>query len=155
MGVDMLKSYIPACTVTHSSLSVSVNFDGHLVSSDTADLRLIGQNIVDISGIQQLGELRSVDLSANMISNLYPLIFADCRRTITSLNLSYNGLSDLTPLSMLTCIESLDLSYNRISSLQPLMTLTTLRSLRLSGNPLSMQDINTLCFALPDCEVIF
>jgi Leucine-rich repeat (LRR) protein len=56
---------------------------------------------------------------------------------------------------MLSAIETLDLSYNQISSLQPLMTLHTLKSLRLSGNPLSIQDINMLCFALPECEVIF
>jgi len=70
-------------------------------------------------------------------------------------NLSYNLISDITPLSMLSSVEYLDLSNNQISSLQPLMMLTTLKSLRLSGNPLSMQDINMLCFALPECEVIF
>lgn len=155
LAVDVLKNNLPVCMVTHSALSVNIDFDGRSVPSDTTDLRLVGQSIMDISGVQRLPELRNLDLSANMISNIYPLIFADCRRTITSLNLSNNVLSDITPLAMLTSIESLDLSYNQISSLQPLMSLTTLRSLRLSGNPLSIQDINMLCFALPECEVIF
>jgi len=108
-----------------------------------------------VSAVQQLNELRTVDLSVNMISNIYPFIYADCRYTVTSLNLSYNNLTDLTPLSMMPNLQTLDLSYNQIGSLQALMNLTNLRSLRLSGNPLSITDINALCYALPNCEVVF
>ena len=96
-----------------------------------------------------------MDLSVTQVTNLYPLYFSDCRFPITDMNLSYNGLSDITPLSLLTSIENLDLSYNQITSLQPLMMLSTLRSLRLTGNPLSLEDVNLLCMMLPDCEVIF
>ena len=64
-------------------------------------------------------------------------------------------ISDLTPLSMLSSIEYLDLSYNQLTSLQALMTLNTLRSLRITGNPLSVAEINALCFALPECQVIY
>ena len=155
MGVDTLKRSLPACTVSHSALSVDVNIGGRPVSSDTEDLRLVGQNISDISGIQQLPALKRVDLSVNNISNIYPLIFADCRDNITSLNLSSNMISDLTPLAMLSSIEYLDLSYNQITSLQALMMLNTLRSIRITGNPLSVAEINALCFALPECQVIY
>ena len=154
-GVDQLRSFLPACTVSHSALTVNIDFDGHLVANDSTELRLVGQNITDISGVQQLNELKYVDLSVNMISNIYPFIFADCRYTVTSLNLSYNNLSDLTPLSMMPNLQELDLSFNQISSLQPLMNLTSLRSLRLSGNPLSVMEINALAYALPNCEVVF
>ena len=154
-AVDTLKSYLPVCMVTHSSLSVNIDFAGRSVPSDTTELRLTGQGIMDISGVQRLPELRTLDLSANLIQNIYPLVFSDCRSTITNLNLSNNLISDITPLSMLSAADTLDLSYNQISSLQALMTLSTLRSLRLTGNPLSLQDINMLCFALPECEVIF
>ena len=154
-AVDTLKSYLPVCMVTHSSLSVNIDFAGRSVPSDTTELRLTGQGIMDISGVQRLPELRTLDLSANLIQNIYPLVFSDCRSTITNLNLSNNLISDITPLSMLSAVDTLDLSYNQISSLQALMTLSTLRSLRLTGNPLSLQDINMLCFALPECEVIF
>ena len=135
--------------------TVSVDLDGHPVPSDATELRLVGQGIMDLSGLQRLTMLKSLDLSVNSIQNIYPLVFSDCRSTITSLNLSNNLISDITPLSMMSAVEYLDLSYNSISSLQPLMGLSTLRSLRLSGNPLSIQDINMLCFALPECEVVF
>ena len=154
-AVDTLKSYLPGCMIDHSAFSFNIDFDGCPVPIDASELRLVGQNISDISGIQMLTQLRSADLSVNRVTNLYPLYFSDCRYTITSLNLSYNGLSDLTPLSMLTSIEYLDLSYNQITSLQALMTLSTLRSLRLTGNPLSMEEISLLCLMLPNCEVIF
>ena len=154
-GVDQLRSFLPACTVSHSALTVNIDFDGHLVANDSTELRLVGQNITDISGVQQLNDLKYVDLSVNMISNIYPFVFADCRYTVTSLNLSYNNLSDLTPLSMMPNLQELDLSFNQISSLQPLMNLTNLRTLRLSGNPLSVMEINALAYALPNCEVVF
>ena len=154
-AVDTLKSYLPGCMVSHSAFSVEVYFSGRPVPGDSTSLRMSGQGVTDISAVQMLGSLQTVDLSINQISNLYPLAFADCRRTITSMNLSYNALSDLTPLSMLTAIESLDLSYNQITSLQPLMGLTTLRNLRISGNPLTLNDISAICMALPECNVIF
>ena len=154
-AVDTLKSYLPVCMVTHSSLSVNIDFAGRSVPSDTTELRINGQGIMDISGVQRLPELRTLDLSANLIQNIYPLVFSDCRSTITNLNLSNNLISDITPLSMLSAVDTLDLSNNQISSLQALMTLSTLRHLRLTGNPLSLQDINMLCFVLPECEVIF
>ncbi len=154
-GVDMLKSSLPGCMIDHSAFAYNIDFSGRYVPADTYELRMVGQNVSDISTLQMMPQLRVVDLSVNQVTNLYPLYFSDCRFTITDMNLSYNGLSDITPLSLLTSIENLDLSYNQITSLQPLMMLSTLRSLRLTGNPLSLEDVNLLCMMLPDCEVIF
>lgn len=154
-GVEALRMYLPGCMVNHSVMATNIGFDGHMIPSDTTELRLVGQNITDISGVQQLNELKTVDLSVNMISNIYPFLYADCRYTVTDLNLSYNNLSDLTPLSMMPNLQVLDLSYNQISSVQALSNLTNLRSLRLTGNPVSVTDVSILCYALPNCEVIF
>ena len=154
-GVDMLKGSLPGCMIDHSAFAFNIDFSGRYVPADTYELRMVGQNVSDISTLQMMPQLRVVDLSVNQVTNLYPLYFSDCRFTITDMNLSYNGLSDITPLSLLTSIENLDLSYNQITSLQPLMMLSTLRSLRLTGNPLSLEDVNLLCMFLPDCEVIF
>ena len=154
-GVELLKGFLPGCMIDHSAFALNIDFSGHAVPADAYELRMVGQSISDISSIQMMPQLRLVDLSVNQVTNLYPLYFSDCRFTITDMNLSYNGLSDITPLSMLMSIENLDLSFNQITSLQPLMTLSTLRSLRLTGNPLTMEEINLLCLMLPNCEVIF
>lgn len=153
--IEMLKSWLPTCQITHSILSYDIDFDGHAVPSETSNLYLVGQAIADISAIQQLSQLSSVDLSVNQITNLYPLVFSESRYTITTLNLSYNSIMDLTPLSTLTSIEQLDLSFNHITSLQALQGLSSLRTLRITGNPLTMEEITMLCYALPSCEVIF
>ena len=153
-GVDLLKGFLPGCMIDHSAFAFNIDFSGQYVPADTYELRMVGQNVSDISTLQMMPQLRLVDLSVNQVTNLYPLYFSECRFTITDMNLSYNGLSDITPLSMLTSIENLDLSFNQITSLQPLMTLTTLRSLRLVGNPVSMDEVNLLCLLLPNCEVI-
>lgn len=155
MAVEALKQSLPNCSVDHSVLTTNVLFERYEVPSDTADLTLSGLGISDISAIQQLPELMTVDLSRNAISNLYPFQYADCRFQITSLNLGSNAISDLTPLSLLTKVEYLDLSNNSITSLQALTGLSSLRSLRLSGNPLSTEEILMIRLVLPDCEVIY
>ncbi len=155
MAVEALKAALPGCGVSHSVLSLDIDFDGHPVPDDAAELILANGGIVDISAIQQLSALQTVDLSGNRISNLYPLQYTDSRFTITALYLGANSISDLTPLSMLTAVETLDLSNNSITSLQALSGLSTLRVLRLSGNPLSMDEINMIRLALPACEVTY
>ena len=154
-AVDQLKSAIPSCMINHSALSVDIDFGRYRIPSDSTELRIVGEGLTDISSIQRLNELRSVNLSTNSISNIYPLLYADCRHTLVSLNLSYNIISDPTPLAALTAIQTLDLSNNSITSLQPLMGLTTLRTLYLTGNPLSQEEIIYLRMALPDCDVFF
>jgi len=45
---------------------------------------------------------------------------------LTSLDLGFNKISDLSPLAPLTNLTQLDLSYNQISDLSPLASLTTI-----------------------------
>ena len=99
--------------------------------------------------------LEVVDLSGNLISNLYPLEYTDSRFTIISLALRDNLIQDLTPISTLTKVETLDLANNDISSLQPLMAMTSLRTLILTGNPLSEEEVTLLRNTLLDCDIIF
>ncbi len=154
-AVEQLKNSLPVCIVTHSPLSVDIEFGRYRIPSDSTELRIVGEGLSDISSIQRLNDLRTVDLSANSISNIYPLIYSDCRHTITTLNLSYNSISDLTPISALTAVQVLDLSFNSIMSLQPLMGLTSLRTLYLTGNPINQEEIVFLRMALPDCSVFY
>ena len=73
---------------------------------------------------------------------------------IKHLDLSYNTLMDVTPLSMLYGLETLDVSYNMISSELPFMSLTNLRTLNVSGTLLSEQQVATLRSTLTGCTVI-
>ena len=64
--------------------------------------------------------------------------------TITTLNLSGLGITDIRDAVYLTAVTKLDLSYNSITDVSPLLTLSSLRELNLSNNKL--EDINILAF---------
>lgn len=154
-GVDSLRSYLRSCVINHSELSYNVDFDGHAVQTEARELSLPGQAIVDMSTLQRLNRLESIDLSGNQISNIYPLENAECRFNLRYVDLSHNEISDATPVSHLINCEHLDLSYNSISSELPFMLLYSLRYLDLSGNPLTEEQVDTLRNTLVDCEIIF
>ena len=154
-AVDELKTFLNTCRINHSQLSYVVDLDGEEVLSDSTVLNLSGMNIANIENIQRLSNLEAVDLSGNLISNLYPLQYTDSRFTIISLSLRDNLIEDLTPIARLTQIETLDLANNDISSLQPLFSLSTLRTLILTGNPLSEEEVQALRNTLLDCDIIY
>lgn len=64
--------------------------------------------------------------------------------TITSLDLSGLGLTDIRDAVYLTAVTKLNLSYNNVSDLTPLLSLSELRELSLSNNQL--ENVNVLAF---------
>lgn len=153
-AVDALQAKINPCEIDHSELVYSIIVDGYTVGSTATELDLASAGISDLTGLQGLAYLESVNLEDNSISNIYILEFTNSRFTIRSLDLSDNLIEDITPLACLKSIETLDLRNNGISSLQPLMMLTTLKTLYIGGNSVTEQQIMDLQFALPDCEII-
>ena len=154
-AVDDLRSYLRACHIRHDALGYDIDFDGVVVKSDSEVLSLSGLGIADISAVMRLNSLRSLDLSGNSISNLYALELADCRFTLTDLNLRENNISDLTPLASLMNVEVLDLSFNYATAVLPLLNLSSLRTLILTGNPMSAEEVQLIRDTLPNCDVIF
>ena len=154
-AMGRLQSALPNCRISFTELVYAVNIGGVTLPSDAPNLDLSGRDISDVSGIDQMDRLETVNLSGNRIRNIYILQYSPSRDTIRILNLADNGLSDVTALSTLTAVESLDLRGNSISSVQPLLGLQSLRLLYLEGNPLSEQQLQTLREALPDCVISF
>ena len=149
-----LQSALPDCTVSYTELVYTVNLAGLSLRSDITELSLSGRELTDLTGIDKLDRLQTVDLSKNRLSNLYILQYSPSRDTILSLDLSGNELSDLSPLGCLTAVETLDLRMNDVSALSPLYKLTTLRTLYLGGNPVAEDQLELLRQALPDCEIV-
>ncbi|MCR5576613.1 MAG: leucine-rich repeat domain-containing protein [Oscillospiraceae bacterium] len=154
-AVDDLRSYLRACHIRHDALGYDIDFDGFIVKSDSEALNMPRLGIRDISAVMKLNNLRSLDLSSNEISNLYPLELADCRFQITNLVLRDNDISDLTPLASVMNLETLDLSYNEATTVLPLLNLSSLRTLILTGNPMSLEEVELIRSTLPNCDVIF
>jgi internalin A len=103
-----------------------VNQDGQVISLD-----LFGNQISDLSPLKELKQLTELNLSSNQISDLSPLKEL---QQLTSLDLYNNLISDLNSLKELQQLTSLYLRRNQISDLNPIKGLQQLTVLGLSKN---------------------
>ncbi len=90
--------------------------------------------ISDISFLEKLTGLQSLDLRSNQISDYS---FLEKLTGLQSLDLRYNKISDISFLEKLTGLQSLDLRSNQISDISFLEKLTGLQSLDLRENKIS------------------
>ena len=93
----------------------------------------------DLVNICQAKSIETITLDKNQISDLSPLSGLD---NLQVLSVSGNSLSDISSLSSITSIKSLTLSSNTISSLSPLSDFTALTYLDLGAN--QIEDISPL-----------
>ena len=152
-GYDKLRSYMPGCRILHSDLVYSVPAQSLTISSNTTVLDLANRGVSDLSFLMQLSNLVSANLSRNSISSVNAFQYTDSRWTLTTLDLSYNSITDVTGLSGLQNLTTLDLSNNLITNIMPLYTLRNLRELNVTGNPLSADQIRDLNAILPSCFI--
>lgn len=89
------------------------------------------RGIIDISGMEPLSGLRTLNLLNNAISNLTPLQGAN---GLQQLILGNNRLQDLQALSGLSGLLSLNISGNQLTGLAGLDTLTVLQQLYAQDN---------------------
>ncbi len=80
-------------------------------------LNLGGNNISDLSPLEELVNIISLDLSYNQIVSIQPLAHLT---QISTLNLSYNYIHNLEPLKNHIQLSKVDLSHNQIVDLSPL-----------------------------------
>lgn len=118
-------------------------------------------NITNLAGIETLGNITSLDISINYISDINPLAklykleilklsfntVADLRplaslTQLRILNISNNMVTDITTLANLYQLENLNLQNNLITNISPISGLTALESLDLAVN--AVNDINAL-----------
>lgn len=153
-AMDNLKRSLYTCQVTHSELSYMINIGGYSIRNDSTNIDMSGLNLYDISNFKGFINPQTVNFSRNNISNIYVFTEASNRLLVKDLNLSYNALSDITPLASLNNLESLDISYNMmVTSELPLLSLRNLRQLNVIGTSLSMEQVYTLKMNLPGCMV--
>lgn len=112
--------------------SLSLEGLGALTSLDLSSSQNINYPLLNDLMIE-LPALTSLDLSYNQIDDLTPL---SSFTSLTYLDLNSNKIADLTPLSNLTSLTNLDLGYNQISDTTPLTSLTALTNLDLYRNPI-------------------
>ena len=101
--------------------------------TNLVELFLDHNNLRDITPLQRLTQLHTLNLEGNHIRDLRPLTGL---RQLTSLNLAANDLEDVHPLAGLP-LEDLTVFDNAINNLRPLATSSTLRSLNVNNNAIS------------------
>lgn len=101
----------------------------HLVNLES--LELTGNTIGDIGPLAHLIHLQYLDLSDNRVQDLSPLSKLEQLR---HLNIANNLVVSLTPVSSLTNLTSLNADNNAIESLAPLAALINMGELNVANN---------------------
>ena len=92
------------------------------------------RRIEDLTGLEDLIGLRTVDLSFNRIEDVTPLAGLSA---LQALDLTANRVVDAGPLASLPALEVLVLDDNLVEEIAAFLDSPALRVLDLSGNPLS------------------
>ena len=108
-------------------------------------LNLYKNDIVDITPLAGLTGLQSLHLSANAIVDITPLVGLT---GLQSLGLSANDIVDITPLVGLTGLQTLELYWNGITEIGALASLVNLRVLKLTENAFTTIDALTALIGL-------
>ena len=111
----------------------------HVTQLMTLDLG--GHSVTDLTPLETLTKLTSLDLGRNEIVDISPLAGL---KELRELRLGGNDLSDIGPITNLRELRDLDLSSNRISDIGPLTQLVNLTELRLDGYGNGVGDIGPL-----------
>ena len=100
--------------------------------------------------IAQLYALNNLSLAGNGISDITPLSVLG---GLTTLNLSGNSISSVSALAGLTALRTLYLDNNPITDLSPLYSLTSLTALSIKGVSITDSELKALSSALPNCAI--
>ncbi|CAL5991282.1 leucine-rich_repeat domain-containing protein [Hexamita inflata] len=107
--------------------------DFQSVPMNITELHINKCRLSNIQGIQQMQQIKVLNLSDNLISDISNL---SKMTNIVQLNLARNSISSIVPLRYLSLLKELDLSCNTIKCVIPLASLH-LSKLLLVGNQIS------------------
>ncbi len=166
---DALSSYIllPG-DVNKNTLTISIPTES---LSQIEEINLEDKQISNITGIENLSYLTKINLGKNRITDISPLTninsiselklndnnnlgnnvvsVLSSKTTITNLNLSSTGLTNIDFISNLTNLQELEIANGSFNSLNALSKLKKLKKLNVSGN----QSIRTIQHILPLTEL--
>ena len=91
-------------------------------------------SISDISMLEGLNTLTTLNLSDNLISDISAL---SGMTSMSELSLDNNSISDISTLSGMASMTELSMTNNNVVDLSPLSNMTSLSSLSVAGNPIS------------------
>ncbi|CAL5980699.1 Conserved_hypothetical protein [Hexamita inflata] len=134
--------YCPLLVTELSASNCKIQvLDGLQQMTQLRDLDLSYNAISELSALGSLANLRELNLMRNCVSDVRPL----ARLTsLVSLQLSRNQIEDVSPLSGLKNLQRLLIFKNQVRDLQPLRHLTSLVQLNIDEN--QIEDVSPLRF---------
>ncbi|MEI6138260.1 MAG: leucine-rich repeat domain-containing protein [Mariniphaga sp.] len=137
----------------------SVDVTGNITGFAIRNIGLVKIPRTISESTAHLNYLTSLNLSDNKISDITPL---SGLRTLKILNLIGNNISDISSLKELNNIQDLNLNHNQIIDISPLRNLTNIVSLSLADNQISdispLRDLQTfvvLVYVLFKLRILF
>ncbi len=154
--ISFLRNFDKLTSLQLNGVSVDKSVIGDLTNLTELQLSFWDEEEVDISFLENLSNLTTLNMGANGyldltvlsgLSKLTTLYLPDASVTdisfinglneLIELNLINNQIEDITPLSDLTKLEYADLSNNLINDITPLSNLSSLNNLTLRNNKIS------------------
>ena len=120
------------------------------VSTTSLVLRDTGMGDGILTDVLKLYSLTSLTLTGNNLTNISPL---SALGGLVFLDVSDNSISDLSPLSGLRELKTLYLDNNPITDFSPLYSLTQLDTLSIRGIAITDEQLRELSAALPNCAI--
>ena len=129
-----------------------VTIAGEKHKTNETTLALDNRNLTNlaVNEVTQLYALSNLSMAGNSITDISPL---SSLGGLTTLNLSNNQISDISSLVSLSSLRTLYLDNNPITDITPLYSLTSLTSLSIQGIPITVEQLQSLSYALPDCTI--
>lgn len=103
--------------------------EGILLSSDVEKVEYLstyGKEIITLNGIEQLSNLRSIELNNSKVSDISALIELE---NLTDIRIYDGNVSDISIFYEMPQLEKVDMSWNPIENLKPLGSLNRLKYL--------------------------
>ena len=138
-ALNGLKQALYSCLISHSEAFYTITLGDFEFRSDTTNISAPNAGVSDISGLSNFKSLQSLVLPGNNISNVQTL------SGLTKLEMldlgnnigGTNSVTDLSPLTALTALKSLSLIRNGVADLGALSGLRSLTELHLSFNSIT------------------
>ncbi len=134
----------------NSAAKVTIAGMEYDVGTPSLTLRNMALTDETLDDVARLYALTSLNLSQNSFSNISPLTALG---GLTVLDLSENSIFDLSPLSELSGLRTLYLDKNPITDFSPLYGLQNLTTLSIKGIEISESQLKELSEALPNCAI--
>lgn len=109
-------------------------YSGNITAGDMRSLEtlnLYSKGVTNLSGLEYAVKLKSLDIGYNNIISIKPL---STLTALERLNMEMNLIKDISPLSNLKNLKDLNIRYNNIRDISSLSNLTSLEVLDMSYN---------------------